>query len=676
MCPGLVETVYSNNEALTIWDVGGGCSRIPQRILNHYCGTWSLIVFVVDASDLSRSHEAIDELWTLVGFIEARYLAVVFNKLDKPVENKQGFEKLVSGIKKVLKHAQGYECEVYDDLDQFSAKTGAQTDILLERLIRAAKTGKKQMPDSQVRKQLDNALLKRPSKEELLEKIEEGAKNPNQQLPPGDFLKRMISGDLETWDHQSHLRAGFLCLAGCQLKESVVFEAAELFLGWLDAMLKAKPGKFRNTRHRTMTIFWLHRIYFAMLTFRQANGSFPQREKFKEFLVEYPDLMDGKSWMPHYTKDHLFGSSARENWRLPDLEPLPQFIAQSKKEHTKETTDDANNTADLLRRSAYIILKTAWSTNQRRATVINEMFPAIEKRIMRLRAQSPCSVEPFSQTQAYFWVQMVHAAVQSLPPDSGLDITRLTFESFMVLFPELLASNDAWKEYYTPEQWYSIDARMNTVLPKIKPLPNILQSPEQTRVDKAIGVALDEKLSQDDPSTFDGRPSTEELFLRVRFIVKDTAELSPNDSNPPETHAELLRRIFNRLIEIDPETRGTGASLASAAWAAVSALVEEREITSATFWSQMVLGAFCSMDSSFQAQASRFRAKEIGVEKDKARNELFSQFLTASPELCWDRLWRIYYSDEVWKSQDAKDMQMLPDRRAIPAYIAKRGDHV
>ena len=419
---------------------------------------------------------------------------------------------------------------------------------------------------------------------------------------------------------------------------------------------------------RTLTIFWLRRIFHEMLSFRAAHGVFPQPEQFQEFLVQHPDLMDGNSWMPYYTKDFLFSADAREHWRLPDIEDLPPLKHQieKKKVHDSKNRPSVGN-AEVLRRFAYAILKTAKLTNQRRAAVINETFPVIQSHIMRIRAQSLQAVEPYSETQAYFWTQMLYAAVESFPPSSGLDITKLSYESFKVLFPDLLAADDVWKEYYIPEQWNSVEARMRIMLPKLKPLPNILQQPDQSRIEETVTSMLDEKYgSNEKQSAFQGRPSMEELFVQVRWAVKATAK-SGRDS--PDTHAGLLRRVFDRLIDTDPESKET--SLAGAAWDAVSFLYDGKKVTAAAFWSRVVLNAFWSMDESFQKDSAQLQAKEPGNEADRARTDLFSRFLTASPELVWEGLWRLYYTEDRWESEDAGEMLLPPDRRPLQAYIVK-----
>jgi ubiquitin carboxyl-terminal hydrolase L3 len=444
-----------------------------------------------------------------------------------------------------------------------------------------------------------------------------------------------------------------------------------------------------NALARTLTIFWLHQIYFLILSFRASYGSFPEAKEFDAFLQTYPDLMYGRLWTSHYSKDLLFSPEAKETWRLPDLEPLPQFMSLAEKEQIAPAEDGikkSSGNASILKRFAYAILKTSKSRNRRRAAVINETLPVIQSHLVRLRAKSPQAFEPYSETQAYFWIQMLHAAVESMPSGSALDIGKLSFESFTILFPELLAHDDVWTEHYSPARWNSIEARMQTILPDLKPLPNVLQAPDENRVKAAVSSTLNEKYSAErDRSALYGRPSVEELFMEVRWAVKQTTNQTAvkdvfmevrwakDADSPPETHTELIRRVFDRLVAVDAQSKEKVTNtLSTAAWDAVSFLHEGNRFTHAVLWSQMVLGAFTRMDASFHTQVTQCRTKLDAPGRDTERTQLFSRFLSGSPELCWDGLWRLYYSDEVWRSADAGRMYILPDKRKIPAYVDER----
>jgi GTPase SAR1 family protein len=217
-------------------------------------GPDNLYLFLIDITDSARADEALHDLAFLLRSAEAKYVAVVFNKCDlKPWEDPE-VQEVVARVKEVVqlyKSDVKFQCDVYDDLTKFSVATGEQTDVLLDRLAHVAAAKKKNVHQSLVAKKqqpIANPEPPRPSKEELLEKIH--LSHANSMLPPAEFMSQMVAGELENWDHRSHLRAGFLTLLECLHKKSVVVDATDLFLDRLDRMLKSAPGKFRNTSHR------------------------------------------------------------------------------------------------------------------------------------------------------------------------------------------------------------------------------------------------------------------------------------------------------------------------------------------------------------------------------------------------------------------------------------------
>lgn len=422
----------------------------------------------------------------------------------------------------------------------------------------------------------------------------------------------------------------------------------------------------------------MHQIHLQMLLARQKTGVLPSYDKFIGFLRQCPELMDGRAWDQYWSKDVLFGSEAREAWVLPDLKPLPRYTPSAQANKPKNIQSPQSN-AQIYQRFAYGIVKAVKSTDQRRAAIINDTLPIIQSYLIQLRSKSQSTekIDSYSLTQAYFWIQMTHAAVASIPPGKSMDISKLSFETFGILFPELVGAEDLWKDYYTPEQWNSVEARMRTVLPRKKPLPNFFQPPSQTQVEKAIASRLDEKYVVHDGDTssgLDGRPSSEELFLRVRWAVKSTMSMNEKRDDydgSADSHAALLRRLFCRLIMTDPD--GTSGTLVSqVVWEEMSFLHGRGQYTCAAFWARMIVAAFARMDAAFKSQVEEYRGLVEEAEVEAAETLLFSQFLSASMELCWERLWATYYSDEVWKSKGAADGYVVPDKRPLPAYIEER----
>ncbi|KAJ5616397.1 hypothetical protein N7537_001511 [Penicillium hordei] len=673
--------VPSEGVDFEIWEWAGGCSSLPLSVFEHVVHSEVICLFIIDASD-QYDYVKYDLDHVINRTEEAKHFAVIFNhKVQNSQVDATALKKMVNDRIRSRQGSglYGPTCAVYDDLDRFNAATGEQLDILLSRLIHVAKTNKPHLREEPATKVvLPNSSIPKPSKQELLRRIEDRSKESVHQLPPDQFVKQMIAGTLSTWDHMCHLRAGFLCLMESIMEEDVVFAAAELFLRRLDAMLRASPGKFRNTFHRTLTIFWMHQIHVQMLVARQKTGVLPSYNSFTEFLRQCPELMDGQGWDQYWTKEILFGHEAREAWVLPDLKSLARYTPSSQPNKPKKKAQAPRTNIQIYQRFAYGIVKTVKSTDQRRATIINDTLPIIQSYLTQLRAQSQSigSNEPYSLTQAYFWIQMMHVAVASIPPAVSVDITKLSFESFGTLFPDLVGAEDLWTEYYTPQQWNSVEARMRTVLPRKKNLPNFFPPPSQAQMDKAIASRLDEKYAGPDEITYfmDGRPSAEELFLRVRWAVKSTTVTDGKHDEydgTMDSHAALLRYVFNRLILTD-STSTSGKLVSQAVWEEMSFLHRKGQYTCAVFWARMILAAFARTDAAFRKNVDGYRGMVEETEMEAAETRLFSHFLSASMELCWERLWATYYSDEMWKSKDAAVGYVLPDKRPLPAYIEER----
>ena len=233
--------------------------NIFPLLSRHYINPEAIILFMIDASKDYTFQDDLDELHRMLNE-DIGFLGVVFTKRDAEKCKENNLDEWARKVKDILVQYSHIPTELYDDLGQFSALTGTQTDELLKRVAHATKKVGKQKKQKQKpaetekakdekRKPLPSALPKPLSKEELFKKIEEAAKNSNHELASDEFMRQMETGELDMWDHMSHLRAGYLCLHDSLGKGDVVFVAASKFLAKLDDMLKSKPGKFRNTKH-------------------------------------------------------------------------------------------------------------------------------------------------------------------------------------------------------------------------------------------------------------------------------------------------------------------------------------------------------------------------------------------------------------------------------------------
>ncbi|CAE8672420.1 unnamed protein product, partial [Polarella glacialis] len=79
----------------------------------------------------------------------------------------------------------------------------------------------------------------------------------------------------------------------------------------------------------------------------------------------------------------------------------------------------------------------------------------------------------FHETTLYFWMHMVHYAIQATANPLG------DFKGFVLMSPQLVKS-DLFLDYYTQDTiWHNPDARDEVVMPDKKPLPSLLSQEVQ-----------------------------------------------------------------------------------------------------------------------------------------------------------------------------------------------------
>lgn len=103
---------------------------------------------------------------------------------------------------------------------------------------------------------------------------------------------------------------------------------------------------------------------------------------------------------------------------------------------------------------------------------------------MKIRATHPKLIDdgdvpPYSETQAYFWIQYVHRLLSVLDNEvvvndgkslqSDTDVDGLSFEQFKVISR---IDPSVWQVYYSQDLWESVGARLHFMNPDKKPLPN------------------------------------------------------------------------------------------------------------------------------------------------------------------------------------------------------------
>jgi ubiquitin carboxyl-terminal hydrolase L3 len=392
-----------------------------------------------------------------------------------------------------------------------------------------------------------------------------------------------------------------------------------------------------------MTIFWLHQIQVAALEYQanKASDKFPAQEEYADIVFSAPRLMNSGLWRAYYTKDLLFTPQAKVDWHLPDLQPLSTISQVTERPHSQKAVGDA----DRLPRFAFAVVQKTLSSKLRRGGIVKQALEALQSSTMRLRA-SDSSIPPYSETQAYFWIQIIHAYLRSLEvqdsaqqkPFNG-SVTSLTYEAFVSLFD---ITGDEWRQYYSQSVWESIPARMSFVNPDKKSLPNVFGMPSQARMDLARSQmvnAISHRFAAPD------LPPREDLDFSAAVLI-DEAKLMPESELNVASHASLLRFLFTCLsVQSEPTAKTSAASLASSTALEVANRVG---LTQGMFWVQ-------------QVQIALAGRKDVGG---------FEEFVKGNSYLAFEDLPFIYYSPQLWESAEAREAYVPPDRRSVSSIIA------
>ncbi|KAK7420520.1 hypothetical protein QQX98_002718 [Neonectria punicea] len=645
-----VETLeFSDGATITLWDVGG-CDQMRAHI-RHYIHKDRFLVFLHDCTDPERLDYSIEQLHTAARWMSefgCRHMWILFNKQDLLPPSQR--DSIVSGLRSrfesELSQYQDKHCIKIMDTPGLSAASGAQLDSVMKKIRQTLR----QVPEpaQETTKVQVKELEQGPSEQELVEQINKASAESTE---PDQFWEDFVQGNLDSWDHYAHLRAGYFVMFEGLSRGSTLLDCASLFLSRLKDLRLQNPDKFRNTAHRTMTIFWLYQLQLASVAYQvdKKLEEFPPPADFCDILLFTPTLMNSSLWKTYYSKDLMFSPGARDNWHLPDLQPLPSF-QRGTPSSTPSTTASAVDHYRLPRFAFSVVQKTL-SSNLRRGGVVKQALTALQSSTMRLRATDP-SISPYSETQAYFWIQLIHASLKSLDvpapeqnssrPTFDGPVTTLTFDAFKTLFD----INEAeWRRYYTPSAWESISARMSFVNPDLKTLPNVFASPSKAKIDLArlrMANAVTHRFTT--PAEL---PPREELDFSAAIVI-DEANLMPEGSLNVVIHASLLQYLHRQLSTTPSETEERGPSGTVAARTAL-ALSEVLGSTQSMFWVQQAQISMANSDGSLA----------------------FEEFVTKSPHLAYEDLPFLYYSPELWWSTEAKEVFMPPDRLSLSSVVSQ-----
>ncbi|KAK6346077.1 ubiquitinyl hydrolase 1 [Orbilia blumenaviensis] len=719
-----VETVKINDSDITLWDIGG-CDKI-RPLIRHYFSSGMALLFILDIHD-GRLDEAMEELRYQVSEattnFDAGFVGIMFNKQDLPGSTPE----LRAKCRRVVEdNMNGFRIKwrIFDS-DALSSKTGDGVDGVLQGVYEGLRGW---VPDPHA-DPIDKTRIVQPdtvpTRGELLKRIKSLKESKSNVYRYSDvYLNKMRTGKLETWDHSDHLYVANILLrkvledpSQTTTPQQPVFAAVDMFLDNLVSMLQEAPGRFRNTAHQTLTTFWVHQVYLAMHRFKDpvshSNQAASWSDRFFALLEQNPELMNGRLWEEYYSKNHLFSPKAKENLVTPDIQQLPSVDTSEK--GARETAYNSQRLGEdqnsrRLKRWAYATLQTVKATNARRGLIVKKALSELQRDTIRKRAKEQ-TVEPYSETQAYFWIQIVHAGMEGILKKSPtFDFARVSYDSIEILYPDVFGSDDLWKEYYLESDWKGLTARVNFIPPKKgKVIPNFtptfaLEQDWKLAVSEVQIPTMEELMQRADyisnyevvaksattesklsgPKPMDVRTGQlhdeddDDDWVEVREVtakvvevkISEPEKLSVEVSSPQtwEDQAELIHQIFNKLPKLESQINHSFISKiaydeVNKSWSQNPQSEQTHklhsQLTKMTFWVRMIVEAYID---TYGPSLEREKAILEGRE-DSTIN--LRGFLSKNLELCWEDLWMVYYNELTWKSVTATEMILGCDRKQL-----------
>ena len=274
---------------------------------------------------------------------------------------------------------------------------------------------------------------------------------------------------------------------------------------------------------------------------------------FKRLLHFIPEIANEDLPTTYYSPDILNSEYSERFWMLPNLreliEPIEHPDLSFRERFTKKQPEDP----ERLLRFAFAVMQRYLRPGETRGRswFINVAFASLQQQTTRLRSMQP-QVLPYSETQSYFYLQLVHAALSRLIYIGGPELVQeLSYPQFKATF-SILPS--AWTTYYRPSLWNSLKARVSFVPPDRKPLPDTIYPPPFW-----IGPThRNAKARFHKPGLIPELPSPEILHFHRALLLEDAKSLPPTLSPSAVTsHAHLLKYIHTHLILPQPTPEST-----------------------------------------------------------------------------------------------------------------------
>ncbi|XRM46803.1 hypothetical protein ABZX51_009827 [Aspergillus tubingensis] len=621
----------------SIWEFRTQCEPLIRRELAPN----TLVVWLHDCSIKEWPPWKFRNLLDQMVERGCRYIWVGLNKQDSPDVSKEVVQKARRKYEEELaKYNDALSWRVLTH--KLSSKTGVGVFEVLEDIYQTVKRVNLE-PAKEDKRDKKGTVISDSTDEELTtEQLQHrvGKEIAGDTLDADAFWTSFLNGDLPVWTHYTYLKAlYFVILESAKMKN--FYEIAEDFIIHLNGLRKISPQLFSDSEtpriyveapfSRCLVTFWTLQLQHRIRDYRMhtMSADLPSREEFPKILRHSASLMNTYLWKSYYSFNPV--SRPRDVWSIPNLRPLP---IQTDYLRDPATVPRIDKRPDRLMRYAFAVMQYVRNTGTAREQVVALALVALQQATMRARTTDP-TVETYSETQAYFWIEIVHAALRSLDDEKrSVDTSKMPFETFQETFR---LNPTRWKEYYSNKVWNSVAARSQFVMPDLKPLPNIIAA-FPSRETREISEVIPEL------------PSAEELTFRAKMACEELTPTLRNLGPPVLSHAHLLFYLHKRFTQDGGKmSREKLKSRARELFSEIAGPMVAGA-THRNFWIQQVGVAVSNSD--------------IG-----RGHSTFPEFIMSNLHMVFEELHSIYYGPEVWDSADAVEKILAPDRRRIESIV-------
>lgn len=211
----------------------------------------------------------------------------------------------------------------------------------------------------------------------------------------------------------------------------------------------------------TLDTFYLAQI--AAGIYRSSNnvvGNFRSAADFDTFYARHHQLLNQDAWRQYYSPTFLAQATSARFYRLPDLQDLPDSSDPLGQPRRKK---GIGHFTRLPRWALNVVYTRRRQPTLPVATITQIALSTLQQTIFRLRGGGYLSVQPYSETQACFWLKYMKmdspgpfAKEQVWNPDQvGVQVAQGIFDVW------------AWEAHYSRKLWDSVGARIAPLEPDL-----------------------------------------------------------------------------------------------------------------------------------------------------------------------------------------------------------------